>query len=406
MSDGIIVTGGPVGRQGESLAETSGDTLHVPYLLPGEVARVTSVGKRASLVELLEPSPARIEPFCPAFGHCGGCKIQHWRLEEYRAWKRSLVETALRHRGISAPVADLVEAHGAGRRRATLHVRRSPTGISAGFNIGRTHELHALETCPVLEPALSNAPEIATAIGEVVGESDVTFTATDTGVDVAITGAKRIAAGKLVGLADIRARYGLTRISFGAEPIVTAEVPAVAIGRAKVALPPSAFLQATRAGEGALAGVVLAAVKGARSAADLFCGVGPFALRLAQHMRILAVDSSGLAVAALAQASRRTSGLKPITVDVRDLFRQPLMPRELAAFDAVVIDPPRAGAEAQARQLARSAVRTVVSVSCDPATFARDADILLKGGYRLESVTPVDQFAWTAHVEVVGVFQK
>jgi 23S rRNA (uracil1939-C5)-methyltransferase len=287
-----------------------------------------------------------------------------------------------------------------------LRVRRSPTGITAGFNIGRTHELHAIEICPVLEPALSNAPEIATAVGEVVGDCEVSFTATDTGVDVAITGAKRIAADKLVELSDIRARYGLARISIGAEPVVTAEVPTVVFGRAKVALPPSAFLQATRVGEEALARVVLAAVKGARSAADLFCGVGPFALRLAEQMRVHAVDSSGPAVAALGQASRRTSGLKPVRADVRDLFRQPLMPRELAAFDAVVIDPPRTGAEAQARQLARSAARAVVSVSCDPGTFARDAEILLEGGYRLESVTPVDQFAWTAHVEVVGVFRK
>jgi 23S rRNA (uracil1939-C5)-methyltransferase len=406
VSETVVVSGGPVGRHGESLVEMDGERLHVPYLLPDEVARIARTGKRGSVVELLEWSPSRVEPFCSAFGRCGGCMLQHWRRDEYRAWKRALVETALRNRGIDAPVADLLDAHGAGRRRATLHVRRSPAGIVAGFNLGRSHELHALDACPVLEPMLSDALEIARAIGEVVGECDTSFTVTESGVEVTITGGRHLAPENLVGLASVRSRYGLARISFGANPIVTAEAPLVSIGRAKVALPPGAFLQATRAGEDALAALVLAAVKGASSAADLFCGVGPFALRLAEHMRVLAVDSSGPAVAALAQASRRTSGLKPIIVDVRDLFRQSLMPRELAAFDAVVIDPPRAGAEKQARQLARSAVRTVVSVSCDPATFARDAELLLEGGYRLESVTPVDQFAWTSHVEAVGVFRK
>lgn len=406
MNGSMVVKGGPVGRHGESLVEAGGEKLYVPYLLPDEVARIARTGKRGAIIELVEASPSRVAPFCTAFGRCGGCMLQHWRSDEYRAWKRALVETALRNRSIAAPIADLVDGHGAGRRRATLHARESPAGIVAGFNLGHSHELYALDACPVLEPALSNAPEIAKAVGGVIGECDVTFTSTDTGVDVAITGGKRLAAEKLAGFAGVRSRYGIARISLGDDPVVTAERPMVSVGHTKVALPPGAFLQATRAGEEALARLVLAALEGARSAADLFCGVGPFALRLAEQMRVLAVDSSGPAVAALGEASRRTSGLKPVTTDVRDLFRQPWMPRELAGFDAVVIDPPRAGAEAQARQLARSAVRTVVSVSCDPATFARDAEILLEGGYRLESVTPVDQFAWTAHVEVVGVFRK
>ncbi|HHY51025.1 MAG TPA: RNA methyltransferase, partial [Alphaproteobacteria bacterium] len=180
----------------------------------------------------------------------------------------------------------------------------------------------------------------------------------------------------------------------------------VAMGRAIVAIPAGSFLQATAAAEATLAGLVLDAVGKARSVADLFSGVGPFALRLAETARVAAFDADRAAIAALATAVRHTQGLKPVTAAVRDLFRAPLLPAELEGIDAVVLDPPRAGAEAQSRELARARLPTVVAVSCDPRSFARDAAILLAGGYRLEAVTPVDQFAWSPHVEIVGVFRR
>jgi 23S rRNA (uracil1939-C5)-methyltransferase len=406
VSESLTLVVGAMGRHGECSTMLDGESVYVPYVLPGETVRIARRGKHNSLEEIFSPSPDRIPAFCPEFTHCGGCSVQHWRLEEYRGWKRSLVETALLHRGLTAPLSELVNAHGKGRRRATLHVRQKPSGTIAGFAIPRSHDIHPVDSCPILDPALSNAPQIARAIGEIVGECDAGFTASDTGIDVAITGAKPAGRDDVVKLANAAAVLGLARISIGTEPIVARAQPVLNIGRAKVGLPPGAFLQATAAGEEELAREVLEAAKDSRNAADLFCGVGTFSLRLAEHVRVHAADSSAQAVAALTQASRHAKAFKPLTVDIRDLFREPLMPRELGGFDTVLIDPPRAGAEAQAKQLARSGVRTVISISCDPASFARDAAILVKGGYRIERVVPIDQFAWTAHVEIIGIFRR
>jgi 23S rRNA (uracil1939-C5)-methyltransferase len=406
LTTSAIVSVGEMGRYGECAAEIDHETIHVPYVLPGETVRILRSGDRGLAEEILVTSPARIAPFCPEFTRCGGCSVQHWRIEEYHTWKRSLVETALHHRGLTAQVSDLIDAQGSGRRRATLHVRRNASGMVAGFSIARSHDIHAIDLCPILVPALAHAPCIAREIGEIIGECDIGLTASDTGIDAFLSVKPTPGRDMLVKLANMAAELGLARISIGSEPIVVRTEPVLTIGKAKVALPPGAFLQATQAGEDALAKEVLAAAKGARHIADLFCGIGPFTLRFAEQGRVFAADNSAPAIAALAQASRHTSGLKPITVDMRDLFREPLMPRELVGFDAVVIDPPRAGAEAQAKQLARSSVRTVISVSCDPATFARDAALLVKGGYRAAKVVPIDQFAWSGHVEIVGTFTR
>jgi 23S rRNA (uracil1939-C5)-methyltransferase len=395
-----------MGRHGECAAHIGRDTVHVPYVLPGEVVRVSRSGKRATVEQIISPSPARIKPFCPEFGRCGGCSVQHWQLNDYRAWKRSLVETALAHHGLPVPVEPLIDAHGSGRRRATLHVRRVASGVVAGFAMAHSHVVHPIEACPILDPALSNAPGIARAIGEIVGDCDVALTATDTGLDVVLSNLRTPGRDSLVRLTNAAAALDLARVSIGSDTIVVRRHPTLTFGKAKVSLPPRVFLQATRDGEAELSKQVLAAARGAKTMADLFCGVGTFTFRLAEHARVFAADSSAPAISALAQASRHTIGLKPITVDVRDLFREPLMPRELESFDAVVLDPPRAGAEAQARQVARSRVRSIISVSCDPASFARDAAILVKGRFAVESIVPIDQFAWTGHVEIVGHFKR
>lgn len=207
-------------------------------------------------------------------------------------------------------------------------------------------------------------------------------------------------------LAQLAERHRLARLTRHGEIVAQRATPVLGIGRAQVALPPGAFLQATTAGEAALAGLVTTHCQSARTVADLFCGVGPFALRLAEFARITAADNDADAVTALQRAAAQTQGLKPIEATERDLFRRPLSRAELRRFNAVVFDPPRQGAEAQARELAASTVPVVVAVSCNPATFARDARILVDGGYRLVRVTPVDQFLYSAHVELVARFQK
>ncbi|MGE0006431.1 MAG: class I SAM-dependent RNA methyltransferase [Parvibaculaceae bacterium] len=391
-----------MGRHGEAVGETAGRVVYVPYALPGEAVEAEIAGARARLREVLTPSPQRIAPFCPHFGRCGGCQIQHWQAQAYREWKRGLLVTALANQGIAAEIELLIDAQGEGRRRATLHAVRTTSGIVAGFNAARSHDVHPLDRCPILVPALAQAPRIARRIGGIVGDCDVAFAAADNGVDVDIATKRKPSP----GLAALLHDEGLARLSLNRDPLVTSIPPEIGIGKARLRLPAGAFLQATRAGETALAALVMENLGKAKSLADLFSGVGVFALRLAETARVFAADSDRAAVAALAEAARRTPGLKPVEALARDLLREPLTARELDRFDAVVFDPPRAGAEAQARQLAKSEVKAVVAVSCDPASFARDARLLIEGGYRLARATPVDQFAFTAHVETVALFRR
>lgn len=389
-----------LGQRGEGVAEIDGQRVYVPFTLPGEVAKIEAEGERGTLVSIIEPSPDRIAPFCGYFGTCGGCTLQHAGPAAYAAFKRGLLESALSHAGIDVPVGELVDARGNGRRRATLHT----SAAGAGYMRARSHALLDIDACPILVPALQNAaPGIARALHAAVGDSDIGFTATLTGLDVSVRNQRKLTPRKLVPMAQ---SLKLARLSLNGELVLQSQPPSVRMGKALVELPSGSFLQATEAAEEALAGLVLAALKGAKSVADLFCGAGPFALRIAEQARVFAADSDKPAILALQQAVRYTQGLKPVTAIARDLFRDPLAPVELASYDAIVFDPPRAGAEAQAKEIARSKVKTVVGVSCEPRTFARDAAILLAGGYRLESVVPVDQFAFSTHVEVVGVFRR
>jgi 23S rRNA (uracil1939-C5)-methyltransferase len=368
-------------------------------VLPGEVVE-SGTGR------VLTASPDRIAAFCPHFDRCGGCQLQMWQSAPYAQWKSALVSAALKRRGIPANPPCLIPAHGAGRRRVAIHVRRKEGEVRAGFMAARSHDLVDIDRCPVLVPALDRAMEIARAIGQRVGDGDVWVTAADNGLDVAVKAERKIADEQMPKLAALVGSLALLRLSVNGQVVGLTQRPQLVVGKALVQLPPASFLQATQQGEEVLATLVVEGVGKAKSVADLFCGIGPFALRLAQTAKVQALDSDGAAIASLAQAVRLTPGLKPLAAAVRDLMREPLVANELKEFDAVVFDPPRAGAEAQARQLARSTVKTVVAVSCDPPSFARDAEILLAGGFKLKGLVVVDQFMWTSHVETVGVFRR
>ncbi|MDB5507006.1 MAG: RumA [Devosia sp.] len=390
-----------LGLRGEGVADLEGGLrVFVPFTLPGETVEITIAGDRGMLDELLAASPERIEPFCPHFGICGGCALQHLSGPAYAEFKRGLVETQLRRAGIDVEIGALIDAKGDGRRRATLHARKG----GAGYMRPRTHTLRDIDRCPILVPALvARAPELARRIFLVVGDCDIAFTATATGIDADIRAPKRTNPEPLVAMAQV---LKLARLTLNGDTVLQQAPPAIRIGRVLVEVPPSSFLQATEAADTVLSQLVLDAVGPGTSVVDLFCGMGPFALRLAETRRVTAIDSDKPALAALQKALRTVQGLKPVTALFRDLFREALGPEELKGFDAVVFDPPRAGAENQARSIAASKVRTVVAVSCDPATFARDAAILIGGGYRLDSVTPVDQFAYSPHVEIVAKFTR
>ena len=403
-----------VGHRGDGVTSGADGPIYVPCTLPGEAVEVDDWPghpDRRQLLTIEKSSPERVAPICPHFGVCGGCALQHWQTGPYRAWKRGLVVEALRQAGIDAPVADLIDAHGDGRRRAVFHARRGTHDVlEVGFSAARAHHVIAIDRCPILSKSLDGALTAAWAIAERLGAMakplDIGVTATDAGLDVDVRGSGPLTSHSTGALARVAAEQKLARLTRHGELIAQARAPTLRMGTATVALPPAAFLQATAEGETVLARLALEICAGTKSAADLFAGVGPFALRLGEEARVLAVDENEAALAALKRAAETASGLKPIGVERRDLFKNPLLAAELNRFKAVVFDPPRQGAQAQARELAASRVPVIAAVSCNPGTFARDAHILVDGGYRITAVTPVDQFRYSAHVEIVARLEK
>jgi 23S rRNA (uracil1939-C5)-methyltransferase len=409
-----LLTVARIGQHGDGIADTPHGPLYIPYALPGETVAVEPEPghtDRRRLLRIAAPSPERIGPICPHFGICGGCAVQHWREDRYRAWKRDLVVMALSQAGLDTPVEDLIDAHGVGRRRAVLHTRHTTHNVLAvGFSARRAHRIVAIDRCPIFAPAMQGTVEAAWAIAEALAPAkkplDIHVTAANEGLDIDVRGSGPLRPDHVAALARIAAERRLARITRHGEMVAQPIAPTITIGGARVPLPPGAFLQPTEAGEAALARLVAENMQGARSILDLFCGIGPFALRLADQARVAAADCSESAIAALARAAATTPGLKPVGTHVRDLFRRPFAEGEFASYEAVVFDPPRQGAQAQAREIAASKAPVVVSVSCNPATFVRDARILVDGGYRLTRVTPVDQFRYSPHVEIVARLER
>lgn len=399
-----------VGAQGDGVADLDGASVFAPYTLPGERVAGLIDKDRFKVERILEPSADRIAPECMHFGVCGGCLLQHWAAPAYRAWKRDLVVAALAREGVPAEVLPLIDAHGRGRRRAIFHARQAGNRTIVGFAERKSHAMVPIAECPVLCPELRDALAASRAVAEALAPLkkplDLHVTATDAGMDMDVRGSGPLPPMIAMDLAAIADRFRLARLTRHGELVAQREPPFLVMGRARVMLPAGSFLQATREGEETLARLALATVSDARRVADLFCGVGTFALRLAETARVGAYESNAPAIEVLARAGQSAPGLKGIEAEVRDLFRRPLLPEELKRFDAVVIDPPRQGAEAQARELARSAVPRIAYVSCSATTFARDARVLLEGGYRLAGVTPVDQFRYSPHVELVGRFER
>src|ERR1700722_9699765 len=383
----------------------------VPGALPGERARVKLEGKRAELIETLDPSPERAAPICPWIGTCGGCVAQHMSPSLYHAWKRDLVVEALKREGVAAEVGDVVDAHGAGRRRATFHAR-FPHGEpdEVGFMRARSHDIIAIDDCPLFSLGMAGAiPAAHRLSGDLRGMMkplDIAVSATLDGLDVDLRGSGPLGRDETQKLARTADALDLARVSNHGEIVIERRPPRVTFGEALTRLPAGGFLQATDAGEAWLAQFAERAVAKSRRVADLFCGAGAFALRLAREHEVFAADSDPAAIAALTRAVATTRGLHKLETQTRDLYRRPLQAHDLAAFDAALIDPPRAGAIEQARALAASSLPLVVSISCNAAPFARDARILVDGGFQVESVIPLDQFRFSAHVEIAAVFRR
>jgi len=327
----------------------------------------------------------------------------------YASWKRGIVVEALRQRRLDVEVGPLRTVALGSRRRAVLTARRERAEPSLGYHRRRSHEVFAVEECPVLQPGIVSRLSALRAIAAGLAGREIRLTvlSTPVGLDVTADGAgARPDARTAAELARIAAGHGIARISVDGEVIAERVKPTLAMGLATVEPPPGVFVQAVVEAEAEMVGLVVAAAAKAKRVADLFCGIGTFTFPLARRARLLAVDDNEQALTALGAAARHSQGLKPIETKLRDLFRMPLSAKELEGFDAIVLDPARSGAEAQTRQIARSRVPVVICVSCNPGTLARDARILVDGGYVLESVTPIDQFLFSAHVEAVAVFKR
>lgn len=409
MAETLTITS--LGHEGDGIAETaSGQKVFVPFTLPGEVVTAEIDGERGHLVSIVTPSPDRIEPACKHFTVCGGCSLQHWAPEKYQAWKRDLVVHAFAQRGIETEVDPVVPVGPHSRRRAVFTLARDDKGLVLGFNKRDSHDVLAIEECPLLVPEIeARRDKLAALANRLVDQGKrarMTVVSTDTGLDVSLEGARKPGRADYEALGRAAVDGAICRLTVDGAEIVMSRVPEIRDDPIVLYPSPGGFLQATASSELAMADLVDSAIgKSNGPVLDLFSGIGTFTLKLARRFPVLAVEGETKLLEALDRSMRFSKGIRAVTTRRRDLFLNPMAPVELKDFKAVVFDPPRAGAKAQAETLAKSVVPKIVGVSCNPATLARDARILIDGGYRLTRVTPVDQFLWSGHIEVVATFE-
>ncbi|KXF78380.1 RNA methyltransferase [Paramesorhizobium deserti] len=406
----VRVTINAMGAGGDGVANLPDGQVFVPFTLPGEVANIAREKNRGTLMALIEASSERIVPACEHFEACGGCALQHWQAELYQAWKRGLVNEALAGRGLDFKLEPLIPCLPQTRRRAVFAARRTEQGMLLGFNRHLSHEIIDIHECVVTVPAvtdrLGDLRELAMLVASNTKPFRLTVTATASGLDIAAVGCGAPDAARRRALTAFMMTKGFARLTCEGEIILEPKKPLIHFGRVAVQVPPGGFLQATVEAEEAMAALVMSHLAKTKRAADLFCGSGAFTFRMAEKMAVHTVESDATALAALDHAARNTQGLKPVTVERRDLFRRPLMAKELNRFDGLVFDPPRAGAEMQAKEIAKSNVAKIAAISCNPVTLARDLSILTQGGYRIDRVVPIDQFLWSSHVEAVALLTK
>lgn len=402
-----------MGGEGDGVAS---GPVFVPFTLPGERVRAQGSGERRALMEVLQASPDRVEPPCPYFFACGGCALQHWAHAPYLAWKVERLRTTLARQHLETEILPAYAAEPGTRRRVTLHARRGDRDAARlGYKARKSWDLVDIAVCPISDPAIQAAIPALKRLAAPLFEHpksapSLHVTLADTGLDIDITGVEAksggLSADARMRLAERAAEADFVRVTLAGEVAYQARSALVRFGAATVALPPGAFLQATRGAEAAMTAFVAEAAAGASRIADLYCGVGTFTFKLAEIAPVHAADFAPEAIRAVSAALAGAPGLKAIAAEARDLVRRPVLAEELKKTDVAVFDPPRAGAAEQTAELARSTVARVIGVSCNPATFARDARMLIDAGFRLERVLPVDQFLWSPHVELVGVFQR
>lgn len=398
-----------LGRRGDGVALRGDERALAALTLPGEEIKGEAEAGRIARPRIVTPSADRVKAPCPHYRVCGGCSLMHASDGFVAGWKAQVARNALAAQGITAEVAAVHTSPPRSRRRAVLSGRRTKAGALVGFHQRASEVIVDVAECLVVRPAilaaLPDLRRLASLGGSRSAELSLVVTETASGLDIAVTGGKPLVPQLFSDLAALVNAAGWARLDWDGEAFV-ARPPAVPFGRAQVMPPPGGFLQATREGEAALLAAVRRMVGPAPRIADLFAGAGTFALPLAETAEVHAVEGLAAPLAALDAGWRAAPGLRKVTTEARDLARRPLLPDELARFDAVVIDPPRAGAAAQAAALAHARVPVVAWVSCDPVSFARDARTMVQGGYSLAGIEVVDQFRWSPHVELVAAFTQ
>lgn len=400
-----------LGAQGDGIADHEGQQVFVPLTLPGETVMAELDGDRARLVEILTAAPDRAPPKCSHYGECGGCTLQHLSDEAYASFKRDHLAMHLSYAGIKADIEPTIIAPPHSRRRAVFSAHRTGGDVAIGFHGRRSHRIVPITDCAVIRPALQallpGLREIAILAAPPRDALQLVATETLTGIDLAMNGASpKLPADIRALLSQTANKLNLARLSINGDVAMERTPPILRMGGIDVVPPPGGFVQATAESETAMAKIVVESLIGAEKAVDLFCGAGTFTLPLAAHASVHAVEGEVSGLQALGRAIRKVKDIKPITTEKRDLFRQPLTQIDLSRFDAAVIDPPRAGAEAQTRELALSGIRRIAMVSCNAQTFARDLRILLDAGFKLDRLVPIDQFLWSPHVEIVASLKR
>lgn len=393
-----------LGHHGDGIAA---GPIYVPGALPGERVSGTLTGDRLEAVKILNPSSERVRAPCAHAKSCGGCMLQHASDDLVARFKQDVVKAALSAQGIEAKIAGIETSPPQSRRRAVLSARRTKKGAIVGFHGRASDTIIAVPGCQVLTPAITAAfpmLETLTRIGASrKGDLRITVTESTVGMDIAVSGGKPLDRDLRIALAAVT---GFARLSWNGEQIAQGDPPAQKLGTGRVTPPPGAFLQATEHGQEVLVRQVTDGLRSARKIVDLFAGCGTFSLPLATMADVHAVEGEPEMLAALDKGWRGVGGLHRLTTEARDLFRRPLMADELNGFDAAVIDPPRAGTEAQIAQVAQSGLKQVAMVSCNPVTFARDAAVLCRAGFTMGDILVVDQFRWSSHVELVSLFGR
>lgn len=400
-----------LGALGDGIAANG---VFVPGALPGDVVEASVEKGRATVQTWQNKSNLHVTPVCKHFGDCGGCKMQHMDLDAYSVWKASLVSDALSQQGIEIDLQPIITCAPNTRRRAVFSVVVKDDGVDVGFQRAGSNHVVAITECHVITERLAASVGMIGQLAKTFQQRGKTgsFTVLDTrtGFDVSVSGDYSLKDNDRRAISAFAVKAKLARVAVNGETIIETNRPMLSLSGFDVAPPPGGFVQAVQSIEDVMVQLVCDHLAKCKRIADIFSGSGTFTLPLARIGSVVAAEGEAAALAALDRAWREAAGkgLKPLKTEKRDLHNRPFMAKELELMktQGVVFDPPRAGAEMQAKELAKSKVKRIAAVSCNPATLARDLRILIDGGYTLQSVTPLDQFLWSPHVEAVALLVR